>query len=537
MIRLKKNSMRKVGILACTVIVLLSCTPSEKPSQVKWPYGVKYEVFVMSFADGDGNGKGDFKGLTKKIDYFKELGVNGLWLMPIMPSDTYHKYHVIDYKNIDPDYGTLDDFKKFVEEAHKRDIRIITDFVINHTGNNHPWFLEAQKGKDNPYRNYYVWAKKDSIRNDLFKKKHSLDSDNIRKWHPVGTDTSAEHYYGYFNGLCPDLNLDNPKVRQEIVDIAKFWLTEVKVDGFRMDAAKHIFTDDRRDDNHAFWVWFKEEMEKIKPDVYLVGEVWSNAQEVAPYLKGLPSLFNFDLGYTISDVVKAGRDTINLVQKHKEIRDYYKSITNDYLDATFVRNHDQPRILTELKGNTAKARMAASILLTMPGTPYLYYGEEIGMLGEKLKTYEDQFGPDAYIREPFVWDKGTKDKLQTAWEKPEFSTDKTVVPFSEQQNDQHSLFSFYRKLIRFRNESSALTYGDIEPSGIEISEIVSFIRKYKSQEMLVLHNVSDVEVTVTLAGENKSFDEIDYDSEGGKISMSENELKLPAHSTVIVKRN
>jgi alpha-amylase len=524
-------------ILLFTLLIAFCCTPGEKPSLVKWPYGVKYEVFVMSFADGNGDGKGDFKGLTEKIDYFKDLGVNGLWLMPIMPSDTYHKYHVIDYKNIDPDYGTLDDFKKFVEEAHKRDIRIITDFVINHTGNNHPWFLEAQKGKDNPYRNYYVWAKKDSIRNDLFKKKRSFDSDNLRKWHAVGKDTLSEHYYGFFNGLCPDLNLDNPKVRDEIVDIARFWLNEVKVDGFRMDAAKHIFTDDRATDNHNFWVWFKEEMEKIKPDVYLVGEVWSNAREVAPYLRGLPSLFNFDLGHRITEVVAAGQDTINLVQKYKEIRDYYKSVTNDYLDATFVRNHDQTRILTELKGNVDKAKMAASILLTMPGTPYLYYGEEIGMLGDKLKTYEDQFGPDAYVREPFVWAEGKNDKLQTAWEKPEFSTDKTVVPFSKQENDQHSLFSFYRKLIRFRNGSPALTYGDISESGIKVKEIVSFIRTHEGNSLLVLHNVSDVEVTLTLDGTAADFTEIEYDSEGGKVSLNEKELKLPAHSTVILKRD
>jgi alpha-amylase len=475
--------------------------------------------------------------LTSKIDYFKELGVNGLWLMPIMPSDTYHKYHVIDYKNIDPDYGTLEDFKNFVQEAHENNIRIITDFVINHTGNKHPWFLEAQKGKDNPYRNYYVWAKKDSIRNDLFKKKASFDSDNIRKWHPVNGDTLSEQYYGYFNGLCPDLNLDNPKVREEIVEIARFWLNEVKVDGFRMDAAKHIFTDDRATDNHNFWVWFKEEMEKIKPDVYLVGEVWSESKEVAPYLKGLPSLFNFDLGYMIANVAKAGRDTVNLVQNYKDIRDYYKSITNNYLDATFVKNHDQTRILTELQGDANKTKMAASILLTMPGTPYLYYGEEIGMLGDKLRTYETQFGPDAYVREPYIWAEDKKDKAQTAWEKPEYSTDKTVVPFAKQKGDPNSLYNFYRKLIRYRNSSATLTYGDIDQSGIKLTELVSFVRKYEGDEVLVLHNVSDVEVTITLTGDNTRFDEIDYDSEEGKIAIEENELKLPAYSTVILKHD
>lgn len=498
---------------------------------------MKYEVFVMSFADGDGNGKGDFKGLTSRLDYFEDLGVNGLWLMPIMPSDTYHKYHVIDYKGIDPDYGTLDDFRTFVAEAHKRDIRIITDFVINHTGNMHPWFLEAQKGKDSPYRDYYVWGKKDSIRNQIFKKTKSFDSDNIRKWHPVNGDTTSEHYYGYFNGLCPDLNLDNPKVKEEIVDIARFWLNEIKVDGFRMDAAKHVFPDERAEDNHNFWVWFKAEMEKIKPDVYLVGEVWSQAKDVAPYLKGLPSLFNFDLGYAITNVAAAGKDTIGLVKKYKDIRDYYKSVTPDYLDATFVKNHDQTRILTELKGDVNKAKMTAAMLLTMPGTPYIYYGEEIGMLGDKLSTYQDQFGPDAFVREPFVWDLDKKEPIQTAWEEARYSTSKTVVTYSVQKNDPNSLYNFYKTLIRYRNGNAALTYGDISDGGIEADEVVSFIRKHENEEVLVLHNVSDVEVTVTMADVRRDFNDIDFDTAGGKVAIDNGELKLPAYSTVIIKKD
>jgi alpha-amylase len=518
-------------------LVLLACTPGEKTQKVKWPYGVKYEVFVMSFADGDGNGKGDFKGLTSKLDYFQDLGVNGLWLMPIMPSDTYHKYHVIDYKNIDPDYGTLDDFKNFVEEAHKRDTRIITDFVINHTGNMHPWFIDAQKSKDSPYRDYYVWAKKDSIRGQLFKKTKSFDSDNIRKWHPVNGDTLAEHYYGYFNGLCPDLNLDNPKVKEEIVDIAKFWLNELKVDGFRMDAARHIFPDERAEDNHNFWVWFKKEMEAIKPDVYIVGEVWSNSKEVAPYLRGLPSLFNFDLGYAITDVARAGKDTIDIVNKYKEIRDFYKSINKDYLDATFVKNHDQTRILSELKGDVDKAKMTAAMLLTMPGTPYIYYGEEIGMVGDKLSKYADQFGPDAFVREPFIWNTGKVEKMQTAWEQPQYSTDKTVVPFSKQQGDDKSLYNFYKRLIKYRNSSDALTYGDIVSSGIRYDEVVSFIRKHEDAEVLVMHNVSDVEVTVRMDESLNRFNDLDFDTAGGKVALDDNALTLPAYSTVVIKKD
>ncbi|HET9486003.1 MAG TPA: alpha-amylase family glycosyl hydrolase [Chryseosolibacter sp.] len=526
----------RVAALILLMVTVAGCF-SRKENAVKWPYGVKYEIFVMSFADGDGDGKGDFKGLTARLDEVKELGVNGIWLMPIMPSDTYHKYHVTDYKNIDPDYGTLDDFKKFISEAHARDIKVITDFVVNHTGNNHPWFLDAKTDKDSRYRDYYVWADKDSVRDELFKKVKTLDSDNIRKWHPVNGDSTQEHYYGYFNGLCPDLNLDNPEVRKEIVDIARFWLDEVKVDGFRMDAAKHIFPDERAKDNHAFWVWFKEEMEMIKPDVYLVGEVWSQAKEVAPYLDGLPSLFNFDLGDAITAVAKAGRDSIGLVQRYKDIRDYYKSITAEYLDATFIKNHDQTRLLTALGGDVNKAKMAAALLLTMPGTPYIYYGEEIGMLGDKLSTYEDQFGPDAFVREPFVWAKDGEDKMQTSWEKARYSTDETVVPFRAQVKDKTSLLNFYRKLIDFRNKQPALTYGDIDHSGIHIEEVVSFIRRHQNEELLVLHNVSDVEVTIELTGTSKEFTRIAFDTAGGRLAIKNGAVMLPAFTTVILDQD
>ena len=350
----------------------------------------------MAFADSDGDGKGDLVGLTGKLDYLKETGVGGIWLMPIMTSPSYHKYNVTNYKGIDPDYGSIDDFKMFVAEAHKRNIQVIIDLILNHTGSDHPCLLAI----DNPYRNYYVWAKKDSIAQVIAKKEISLDSDNIRQWHSVKGDSLGEYYYGFFNGGMPDLNFDNQKVKDEFIEIGKFWLNELGVDGFRLDAAKHIYPTDRATDNHAFWVWFRTEMQKIKPDTYLVGEVWSQSQEVAPYLKGLPALFNFDMGYAITAVVKEGRDTIHLVKKYKEINDFYKSVTPDYIDATFLKNHDQNRILSELGDDESMARVAASILFSLPGTPYVYYGEEIGMKGMK---------PDEFIREPFLWDEGKND--------------------------------------------------------------------------------------------------------------------------------
>lgn len=505
---------------AVLAIWVVSCTP--KPVN-HWPYGVNYEVFVLSFADGDGDGRGDFKGLTQKIDYFSDLGVGGIWLMPIMNSPTYHKYDVTDYKSIHPDYGTVDDFKAFVNEAHKRNIKVLVDLILNHTGSDHPWFQEAIRDKNSKYRNYYVWAKKDSIRDQIAKKQTSFDSDNITQWHPANGDTLSEHYYGFFWGGMPDLNFDNPDVRAEFVDIGKFWLNDMQVDGFRLDAAKHIFPTDRATDNHAFWVWFREEMTKIKPDVYLVGEVWSRAEDVAPYLKGLPALFNFDLGYAITSAVNAGQDTAGLITQYKKIVDFYNASSSDYIDATFLKNHDQNRILSELHDDEAKARVAAAILMTLPGTPYVYYGEEIGMKGLK---------PDEYIREPFVWDKTGTYPQQTRWEEPRYSTPKTVAPFEVQKGDPNSVYNFYRDLIEYRNDSQALTYGTIELSPIQLSEIVSFYRVKDGEKLFVIHNISDVEVTVPI-----DLDELyrlDF-STNPRIEVRDTEVVMPAHSTAIFK--
>ena len=513
-------------ISTCFLLIVFAFSCSEESQKItKWPYGVNYEVFIRSYADSNGDGIGDFNGLTAKLDYLKELGVGGIWLMPIMPSPTYHKYDVIDYKAVDPEYGTQEDFQKLVDEAHNRGIRILVDLIVNHTGSDHPWFKSAIEGKNSPYRDYYVWANKDSVREDISKKTTSLDSDNITQWHPVNGDTLSEHYYGFFWGGMPDLNLDNQKVRQEFVEIGKYWLSDMKVDGFRLDAAKHIFPTERAHDNHAFWIWFRKEMQKLKPDVYLVGEVWSKAVDVAPYLKGLPALFNFDMGYAITSVVRAGKDTINLIGQYKEINDFYNKSTNEFIDATFLKNHDQNRILSELDANQNKARLAAGILFTLPGTPYMYYGEEIGMLGVK---------PDEYIREPFRWDYDAKDNMQTSWEAPKFSNDDTVIPLSKQKDDPASLYNFYKRFIHYRNSSKALSYGSIDTASINIREIVSFIRSKDGDNRLVLHNVSDVEVTIKLTAALADYKVIEFDS-FNTTSINNSEVRLPAFASVVLK--
>ena len=490
----------------------------------RWPKAVTYEIFVQSFADSDGDSIGDIKGMTQKLPYLQDLGVKAVWLMPMHPSPSYHKYDVTDYYNIHPDYGTLEEFKAFVEQAHQHGIKVVIDLVVNHTGRDHPWFQEAMKNPDSPYRDYYVWADKDSIADQIAKKTTTLDSDNITQWHDAAGN--SESYYGFFWGGMPDLNFDNAAVRQEIFRIGRFWLEEVGVDGFRLDAARHIFPDDRPEDNHAWWQAFRAEMEKIKPDVYLIGEVWDSTEEVAPYFKGLHALFNFDMSYAIKEAA-AQAEAGDLVEKHQEIRKFYKSVTPDFIDAIFLTNHDQNRIMSELENDPQKARMAAALLFTLPGSPYIYYGEEIGMRGKK---------PDEQIREPFLWDRKENDQIRTKWIKPEYSTEQEIVPLALQQNDSSSLYHHYKKLIGLRNRSAALTFGELLQAKSREAGVVAFRRINENEDLLIFHNLQDTPTRFTLAEEESVYREV-YFSSGEGTSLKGREITLPEYSTFILKKN
>jgi len=515
----------RIFTVLAMLLLLGSCSqttihPVNENAGDHWPEaGITYEIFIQSFYDTDGDGIGDINGVTQNLDHVVELGANAIWFMPIMPSPSYHKYDVTDYKDIHPDYGTMDDFKKLIEEAHKKNTRIVIDMIINHTSDEHPWFQEAKKGRDNPYRDYYVWARKDTIADHINKKKTTLDSDNIRQWHDPGQ--GEDFYYGFFTGGMPDLNFDNPKVREEIYDIGRFWLEEIGVDGFRLDAAKHIFPDDRPEDNHAFWKEFRSEMEKVKPDVYLVGEVYDMKEVVAPYLPGLPALFNFDFHYTLLDAYKTG-DGQKLVDRQKEILDYYNNITDDFIDATFSSNHDQPRLLSDLNGNEKKAKQAIVVLMTMPGAPYLYYGEEIGMLGEK---------PDEHIREPFLWDVKEKDTGRATWIDAKHSTDQTVNPLSKQRDDSESFFNHYKRIIELRQNSEVLTLGDLNAATISSpSAVMAYTRSYNGKTVHVFHNVSDQEIEID---QPEDVSDVMYQLESA--ILSHKKIRLKPYSSIVLR--
>jgi len=517
------QSFKTLAFLTLSMLLITSCSndklADEKSGQDPWPFGTMYEIFVQSFADSNGDGIGDFNGLTGKLDYLQELGIDGIWLMPIGPSPSYHKYDVTDYYDIHPDYGTLEDFKNFVAEAQERGIRVVMDLVINHSSSEHPWFIDAVSSKDSKYRDYYVWANIDSIQDDIAKKEVTLDSDNITQWHQA--EGNEEYYYGFFYGGMPDLNYDNPVLRAEIIKIGKFWLEDVGVDGFRLDAAKHIFPDERATDSHAWWLEFGNAMKEVKPDVYLVGEVWGNAELVGPYLKGLPSMFNFDFHHGINRILKDEKND-GFVKNLVATRQTYQQIQDGYLDATFVNNHDQNRLIDNIEGNMTKNELSVAILLTLPGVPYVYYGDEIGMFGQK---------PDPNIREPFLWDYDGKAAEQTSWIEAVNTTDETVKPLSAQVDDPKSTYNYFKYWIHLRNDHEILRTGELEALSLP-ETMLGYERTLGEERWVIINNLTannqllelkDLSVNARIY----SFDE--------SLEVVDGMLELPPYASVILK--
>lgn len=427
-----------------------------------WNEIVFYEVFVRSFKDSNGDGIGDFNGITSKLDYLQELGVGGIWLMPIHPSPSYHGYDVTDYYAVNPEYGTLDDFKRLLDEAHKRDIRIIIDLVLNHTSSQHPFF-EAAQSPTSPYRDWYIWTE---------------SPPDWGSWH----ETTSGFYYGLFCDCMPDLNYANPAVTEEMTNAANFWLTEVGVDGFRIDAAKHLFESDGKVENvpamHDWFAAFYRDYKAVAPEAYTVGEVYGAGGFIASTYRGqMDHIFNFELASGFVNSAKGESNT--------GINSAYTFTLKDAPDgnyATFLTNHDQNRVMTVLNGNVEKAKVAATLLLTAPGTPFLYYGEEIGMTGAK---------PDELIRTPMQWNAEVNAGFTTGtpWEPvdPDYAQGVNVAA---QADSPTSLLSHYRALIKLRNEHPALRTGATSIIATNNRAVFAVLRVADDDMIFVLINLS-----------------------------------------------
>lgn len=492
------------------------------------PGTVFYEIFVRAFYDSDGDGIGDLNGVTAKLDYLQELGVGGIWLMPINSSPSYHGYDTTDYYAINPEYGTMEDLTTLIEEAHKRDIKVIMDLVVNHSSTEHPWFKEAVANPDSPYRSWYHFVSAEE------QTKGDNAAGSGSPWHNV----LGSKYLGIFWEGMPDFNFDEPQVREELIHIGQFWL-EKGLDGFRLDAAKHIYGDFKstihspeiQAANKAWWQEFRRGMNEINPDAFLIGEVWDTTAVIGPYFdEALDSAFNFDLSERLLRAASEERDP-DLAHTLGRVHAFYaQSSSGHFVDAPFLTNHDQNRVMTELNGNVDHAKMAASMLLTLPGTPFVYYGEEIGMKGAK---------PDEFIREPLLWYADSAGgEGQTTWVASRHNTEAGDISVETQIADEQSLLNHYRKLIHWRNQEPALQNGAIGEYKLDIPNpsLSQYVRVTKDDRVLVVHNLSG-EVQSTELRESAAygmFDQLLYATED-TAELQASQLTIPPYSSVVIR--
>lgn len=441
-----------------------------------WNDTVFYEIFVRSFYDSNGDGIGDLNGLIEKLDYLNDgdpatttdLGITGIWLMPIMVSPSYHGYDVVDYFNVDASYGTNDDFKRLMDEAHARGIHVIVDLVMNHTGVGHPWFVES-KDPASDKRDWYIWADE----NPGFR-----GPDGQVVWHKA----EDSYYYGVFWSGMPDLNYENPAVTEAMFEAARFWLEEMGVDGFRLDAIKHMIEEGSGQENtrstHDWLGQFYTFYKSVDPHALTVGEAWTSTQQVVDYTGDEVDIaFQFDLALDILNSADAGLAPIFVNTQQDVVASFPP---NQY--ATFITNHDQNRVMSQLDEDEGKARLAASILLTGTGVPFIYYGEEIGQTGTK---------PDEDIRRPLQWaSNGLKVGFTTGTPWRAASADFPVRSIARQTDDPDSLLSLYRDLIHLRNEHEALRVGDWTLVEANSGRLYTFLRQTENETVLVIINMN-----------------------------------------------
>jgi alpha-amylase len=511
---------RLKAALAGAAIALLAAAPAgAATAQRAARSGVYYEIFVRSFADSNGDGIGDLDGITARLPYLKWLGVSGLWLTPIFPSPSYHGYDVTNFFAVNPQFGTMADFHRLLRKAHALGIKVLIDMVLNHTSSRNPWFEQALAPKS-PYHDWYTWAGKGA---DL----SALSSVGVRAWHR----RDGEYYLGDFSRDMPDLNYDNPAVRREMIKVGRFWLAQ-GVDGFRLDATTQIYIDFKSQigdprviaKNIAWWRQYHAALRASDPQVYLLGEVPATREsQAAPYYAALNSVFDFPLAKLIVAAAEQERSPDLGRYVSRAWRSFRKDAGGRFVDSPFISNHDRDRVLDQLHDNMSHMRMAAAMVLTMPGHPFVYYGEEIGMHGMK---------PDPRIRQPMRWDRRPHQPGETWWEPLQPDNASPALSVAAERADPRSLLNFYRRLIHWRIELPALRDGGIAPYPVDGGVISAYVRADRAQRLLVIHNLSGATRDVTLRG--GAFRTVIRRTRAG-IRLVGRRLTLPAYSTAILQ--
>lgn len=515
--------MKKIIIVLLTSLFVL-CACGKNIDKTDDNYRVFYEIFVGSFSDSDGDGVGDLKGIINRLDYLNDgnmnsndsLHVQGLWLSPIFKAGSYHKYDVIDYYSIDKDFGTMDDLKELIDKCHKRNVKVILDMVINHTSSQNEWFRQFEQARakeetDNKYYDYYTAETRDTLEAG---KQYNLVR-NSKKW----------WYECNFSYDMPELNFDNEEVKQEVLNIAKYYL-DLGVDGFRFDAAKYIYFGDNKSSIN-FWGWYVNELKKIKEDVYLVGEVWSSENETNLYIKEL-NCFNFTSAQA--------EGVIALTAKGQNINIYTNYVTN-YLNKIheknekamyipFIANHDNDRAAGYLTVFSKDAYMAANLYILCSGSPFIYYGEEIGLKGTRGGS-----NTDANRRLAMLW--GDSDSIKDPLG-ADFGIEKQVNgTVKDQLKNEDSLLHYYNSVIKFRIKYPQIARADYEKIDFSNNNFGGFKLTYNDEISYLCHNIAKEELTIDIS--NLGVVElIDYIGQGNA-KIEGNNLIVGPQTTVILK--
>lgn len=617
--------------------------------------GITYQLLVYSFADSDGDGCGDFKGIQSKLDYLKDMGVQALWLSPIHPASSYHGYDVLDYSGINPDYGTEADFKSLLSAAHAKGIKIYLDYVLNHTSKDNPWFLSAKSSTSSPYRDFYIfsdnpqadikngkiamiategasgydsgqWFSAVSGTSGAMKARFTLALDSSGKPKTLtvekvdaitnsgtrntgiylyyGDGSMAEFYnsgsgsytlsldiestwgvlvrtsttqwdtykYGAPSGantlswgtpltlsnsdsqdiLLPgttstmyhshmwtsyfaDLNYgaaatcETSGAFKAVCASADKWIG-MGVDGFRLDAVKHIYHNASSDENPTFLKKFYDHCNATwkadgrSGDIYMVGEHFTDAAAVAPYYAGLPAFFEFSFWWTLSSDINSatGNTFVATIQGYEKLYARYRS---GYIEATKLSNHDEDRAGSTLGKSTDKLKLAAAVLLTAGGQPYIYQGEELGYWGTKS-------GGDEYVRTPVMWN---SDGSSLASAKLSGKVDKSMLTAEmsvESQNAcANSVLSAYQKFGVLRDTYVSLAKGTFEycSAASSTTSIAAWYRSYDGQKVLVVHNFGTGSVSVNFPSDKLT----DMIASNGTAKASGTRLTLGAYSSAV----
>lgn len=490
-------------------------------------YRTWYEIFVYSYCDSNGDGIGDLNGVTSKLDELTALGINGIWLMPIHPSTSYHKYNVTDYYEIDPAYGTMEDFDNLLAECEKRGIKVILDLVLNHTGYTHEWFQTAIKylrdlpeGKEPDvaeckYLDYYFFSKN--------------NGPGMRK-----ISGSDWYFEGQFDYQMPDLNFGNEALRSDIKDIMQFWLDK-GVGGFRLDAAKEFYTG-HVSKNVEVLSWIQKTATSIDPDCYLVAEVWENEGTIASYYKsGITSIFNFGYANSTGKIIQTLRGagvehTVSAyVAALEGTNKAFRENNPDYIDAPFLSNHDIGRIAGFASRNELKIKMAGAMNIFMSGSVFIYYGEEIGMTGS---------GNDPSKRAPMYWNAERNNGTTNPPPECELPDEYPFGSLAEQKGDDNSIYNYYRQAVAIRNALPAISHGvTTAEEALNVNCISAQRKTWNDQSCIILMNVNTEAAQVDLSAYSDWTVAATLSADGNEITQEGSALNLPAFGIAVLIPN